>query len=257
MGAITEAKIFKILFCITNLLLFAGAISMVIAMVAIMVQGKEYIDLMGNNSSWIIACTVVGIAIIMVFISCLGCLGAFGQNTCLLKMYIVMISVLMVILVAGGICAWVYKADAIATVEESMQEKMKTYQPGLAEADDGTRVWDVIQETYQCCGINSHLDWSEFHTSYSNAHKRTPDSCKEASVDGNGPLHVDGCLLKVSETIRQNHWSIGGGITGVFLYLLLSICIVCMVIKNMNEDDPLIFQMNERGYDNNAMQVKA
>lgn len=163
----------------------------------------------------------------------------------------------MVILVAGGICAWVYKADAIATVEESMQEKMKTYQPGLAEADDGTRVWDVIQETYQCCGINSHLDWSEFHTSYSNAHKRTPDSCKEASVDGNGPLHVDGCLLKVSETIRQNHWSIGGGITGVFLYLLLSICIVCMVIKNMNEEDPLIFQMNERGYDNNAMQVKA
>ncbi|CAL4200799.1 unnamed protein product, partial [Meganyctiphanes norvegica] len=251
MGKITEAKIFKILFFITNLLLFVGAISMVIGMAVIMIKWKEYIDLMGNNSSSIIAFTVLAIAIIMVFISCLGCLGAFGKNILLLKMYIIMVSLLMVILITGGVCAWVYKADAIASVEESMQEKMGNYQPGLSKADDITKVWDVIQETYQCCGINSHHDWPEFHLSYRNAQRSTPVSC-----NGGTQLHVDGCLLKVSDEIRQNHWKIGGGIAGVFLYLLLSICIVCMVIKNMNKEEPLIFHVNEKGYDNNGMHSK-
>ena len=59
---------------------------MVITMVALMVKGKEYIDLMGNNSSWIIACTVVAFAFIMVFISSVGILGTFVKNTSLMKM---------------------------------------------------------------------------------------------------------------------------------------------------------------------------
>jgi len=251
----TENKIYKILLYISNLILLIGAIAMVITMVAMMVKGKEYIDLMGNNSSWIIACTVVGLAIIMVFISSVGILGTFGKNTCLMKMYIIITSILMIILVVSGVLAYVYKKEALATVRENMKNKMSSYRPGTT--DDETRVWDVIQQELQCCGIDSHRDWSEYHTSYKGANRQYPDSCKSNADQGIHHVFVDGCMLKTDEFIRLRHWSIGGAIAGFFIYLCLSILIACMVLKNIANEDPLIFEMNEKGYDNTGMQIKA
>jgi len=251
---ITEKKIFKMLMYLSNLILLIGAIVMVISMVALMVKGKEYIDLMGNNSSWIIACAVVGIAIFMVFISSLGILGTFGKNPCLMKMYIVITSILMILIVAGGAVAYTKKDAAIATFKENMKSKMSHYLPGTI--DDDTRVWDVIQQSLQCCGIDSQSDWAAYHNSYKKANQKYPLSCKGDVV------YVDGCMLKITEQIRLRHWSIGGAIAGVFIYLLFSIIIACMVLKDINnEDDQLMFQMNqksmENGIDNQGMQVKA
>jgi len=245
----------KMLLYFSNVLLLVGSIGLVVGMLALMVNGKEYIDLMGNNSSWIIACAVVTIATFMFFISVLGCCGAAGRNLCMMKLYISIVSALLVALVAGGVIAWLYKDDAISTIEESMTIKMRNYVPG--KIDESTTVWDDIQEHLQCCGINGVYDWAQYCDPYrkSSVHKY-PQSCEKQQLGRTGKSHsevyVDGCLIKVADMLRQNLWTIGGAISAVFLYLLLSICIVCMLIKSVNDFERKKMQPEKEGLVNEA-----
>jgi len=249
-----DGKIFSILLHIINLLLFVGAIAGVISMIAIMVNYKEYVDLLGSNTSWIIAIVVVGIAFLMIIISALGFLGGFGKNTLLLKIYIGILAVLMVLLIVAGAVAFANRAGAIKHVEENMLQKMEIYRPGTEDFE--TIVWDDIQQSFQCCGVTDFMDWAKHHTSYRDSTTtKKPDSC--TSVDKK-IQYVDGCLEKLSENIRLKHWNIGGAIAGIFLYLLITICIACMVIKYINEDEMLIVRApHDKGQDNYGMQVKA
>lgn len=160
----------------------------------------------------------------------------------------------MILIVAGGVVAYTYKEEAISTFKGNMKDKMSHYRPGTI--DDDTVVWDAIQQRLQCCGIDSQRDWADHHESYKDANKKYPESCK-----GKAFVYVDGCMLKIQEEIRVRHWSIGGAIAGVFIYLLVSIVIACMVLKNINtEEEQLIFQMNEKnmqnGIDNQGMQIR-
>ncbi|CAL4060927.1 unnamed protein product [Meganyctiphanes norvegica] len=231
---------FKVLLYMSNVFLLVGSIAMIVSLLFIMVNGKEYIDLMGNNSTWIIACVVVTVASFMFFISVLGCCGAAGKNMCMLKLYISIVSSLLVVLVAGGVLAWMYKDDAISKVGESMKIKMRDYSPG--RTDDSTRVWDDIQKHLQCCGINNVYDWAKFSDSYRNADVlKYPTSCEQEQLGRTGRtesnVNVDGCLVKIADILRHNLWKIGGVIATVFLYLLLSVCVVCMLIKSVNDLD--------------------
>jgi len=239
-GAKKSASVifFKMLLYFSNILLLVGSIALVVSMLILMVNGKEYIDLMGNNSSWIIACAVVTIATFMFFISVLGCCGAAGKNLCMLKLYISIVSSLLVALVAGGLIAWMYKGDAISTIEKSLKIKIRDYDPG--KIDDSTKVWDDIQIHLQCCGINDVYDWAKYSEPYRmSTHHKYPASCEKQGLGRTGrkisDVNVDGCLIKVEHILHRNLWTIGGAMAAVFLYLLLSVCIVGMLIKNIND----------------------
>jgi len=233
---------FKMLLYLSNIFLLVGSVVMIVSLMLLMVNGKEYIDLMGNNSSWIIACAVLAVALFMFFISVLGCCGAAGKNLCILKLYISIVSTLLVALVAGGLIAWLYKGDAFSMIEESMEIKMKDYAPGT-QNDDTTRVWDDIQKHLECCGIKDVYDWTKFSDSYRMSDvNKYPESCKQKYSEGLerggrnvADVHVDGCLVKVEKYIEQYLWHIGGAIAAVFLYLLLSICVVSMLVKSISD----------------------
>jgi len=250
-----DGKIFSILLHIINLLLFVGAIAMVISMIASMVNYKEYVDLLGKNTSWIIAIVVVAIAFLMIIISAIGLLGGFAKNTLLLKIYVATVSVLMVLLIVAGAIAFTYRENAIKHVEENMLENIEVYKPGTEDFE--TIVWDNIQQNFDCCGVKGYQDWAKYHPSYkTSTTTKKPESC---SSEDKKIQYVDGCLEKLSENIRLRHWHIGGAIAGIFLYLLLTIAIACMVIKYINEDEMLIVSAphDHKGQDNYGMQVKA
>lgn len=233
---------FKVVLYLSNILLLVGSVVTIVSLMMLMVNGKEYIDLMGNNSSWIIACAVLAVALFMFFISVLGCCGAAGKNICILKLYISIVSTLLVALVAGTLIAWLYKGDAFSTVEANMKLKMQDYSPGK-RTDDTTRVWDDIQTHLQCCGINDVYDWTKYSESYRASDvNKYPESCKQKHSEefGRGgrnvaDVYVDGCLVKVEKYLEQHLWHIGGAIAAVFLYLLLSILVVSMLAKSISD----------------------
>merc|ERR1711917_142184 len=59
-------------------------------------------------------------------------------------------------LVIGGICGYVYSDTVEETVEKMAHNSINQWCP------DGPTdfAWESIQESYQCCGVNSYKDWA-------------------------------------------------------------------------------------------------
>ncbi|CAL4130508.1 unnamed protein product [Meganyctiphanes norvegica] len=226
---------FKWLLYISNIIALVAGLALVLSLMIVMVNYKEYIELLGDNATWIIALIVISVAIIMVFIAIFGCCGVSSRNTNLLIVYIVIVSTLMVGLVIGTVVAWMYQDDAIETVEENMKEKMEEYSPGDRREGGLTMVWDEVQISYECCGIKELGDWGKYNPSYSRKSTITkyPESCKRNDSDSH-PF-VDGCLAKIDRSIKDNVWVIGGIVFTIILYLLISLLLVSITIMSINK----------------------
>lgn len=227
-----------------------ASVALVVSLMVVMVQSKEYIELLGDNATWIIAVIVITIAVIMFFIAIFGCCGVSNRDTRMLITYIVIVSALMFGLIVATVVAWVHQEDAIETVEVNMEQKMKEYLPGDVREGELTKVWDDVQEYFECCGIQGLEDWKEHNPSYSRKSTITkyPDSCKMKNTEPDSkPFpHVDGCLVKVDRYIKDNIWVIGGIVFAIILFLMISILLVSITIMSINQQRRLLYTQEQQ-----------
>merc|ERR1712179_377286 len=113
------------------------------------------------------------------------------------------------------------------------QKKMVEYTPGDKREGELTKVWDDVQEYFECCGINSLADWAKNNTSYRESTvTKFPRSCYRKGTD---IAFVDGCLIKLDRYVKDNVWVIGGIVFAVILYLLISVLLVSITIMSINQ----------------------
>jgi len=85
-------------------------------------------------------------------LSVFGCLAGYKQVKCLLLTYIVVCLLWVVVLVVGGVLAYIFRQQVADTILAEMIAEIRNYDPSDSHSSV-TRAWDLTQSNLQCCGF--------------------------------------------------------------------------------------------------------
>ena len=119
--------------------------------------------------------------IITVAISAVGIVGACGMWRPLLFIYILMVIFVSLIEIAAGITGLILRDEIANEANDRMLTAMEDYRASSNAPDyrrDVNNVVSYVQNTFQCCGANSSLDWFAVNLNATMAEgNRPPRSC--------------------------------------------------------------------------------
>ncbi len=115
-----------------------------------------------------------------------------------------------------AIAVYVFKGQVGEVVTKKMTEGMENYDQG-EEFQGVTDTWDLVQNEYECCGVNNYTDWQG--TDFSEE-GNIPDSCCRKESEGCGKdyfnegdtkdIYTEGCLQKLETEVYDNIELVGG-----------------------------------------------
>jgi len=234
----------KYLMLLVNLV-FALAGAFLIGVGAyIQIAAKDYLEFLSNNYlNTPIFIIIVGVAIFVV--AFFGCCGAWQESSCMIYVYAVLISLLLICEIGAGIAAFVLKGDLKAVMEEKSKEGLQNY--GNEGNEGVTKAWDSVQHELKCCGVTNSSDW------LASNYGKVPDSCCpkiEAGGDGckTEDIYPAGCLALLEDTFIGNIATVGGVALGVaFLQLvgvIFSCCLAGRIRKQTDQYKPVAVATN-------------
>ncbi|CAL4122374.1 unnamed protein product, partial [Meganyctiphanes norvegica] len=209
------------------------SIALVFGVMALMVGGKEIIDLMGKWAFPTVAVTLLLFTFAILILLLLSHCGSKKDSPCILSMYVGLVFVTIIGLLAATFFAWLFRDVIVAAVRKEMEQTIQEYREN--NSSDLSNAWDMLQQFLECCGIDTLGDWTIMNLAYKNVYgEKYPQSCK-AQYDPipTGRNFPDGCLLKVTEIINANHWPIGGVIAAITFYLMISAMIACALSRSI------------------------
>jgi len=218
--------LFRILLFVANFVILGCGLAFVTAGAVVKVYLTEYESFVeGQVVATSIVLIVAGVCVCLV--GFMGCCGACMGNSCMLKTYGILLTVLLIAEIGVGIAAFVYNN---------------------ASGDDADHVitdaWDALQQNFECCGVSSYKDWKNNTVL---APQDVPDSCciQEVTDCGKGQLaaasptkiNTKGCVESF-KTQLEDHIEIVGGVgIGICVLQLIAIIVSFWVGKKMAEDN--------------------
>ena len=119
--------------------------------------------------------------VITIFIAAVGIVGSCGMWRPLLFVYILMIIFAALIEIAAGITGLVLRDQVANEVKDRMTDAMEDYRASSSADDyrrDVNNVVGYVQRTFECCGVNSSVDWFMVNPNATVAEgNRPPRSC--------------------------------------------------------------------------------
>ncbi|CAL4227596.1 unnamed protein product [Meganyctiphanes norvegica] len=153
-GMSNAAECLRFMIYTINLLMLICCFALIIACGVLLGKHEQLMELLGENTAWVVITAIMATAVIIFLVSLLGCCGAMKENTCMLKTYIgIMFTLLLILLVVAGL-GYGYKDPARQTVYDHMEKKMMEYNP-LTNSTI-TRFWDDMQSQV-CCDTELHF----------------------------------------------------------------------------------------------------
>ena len=78
--------------------------------------------------------------------------AGYKQVKCLLLTYTVFMLLLFVVMVVGGVLAYIFREQVTETIRAEMIADLRNYDP-LEPESSVTRAWDETQSQLECCGF--------------------------------------------------------------------------------------------------------
>ena len=78
--------------------------------------------------------------------------AGYKQIKCLLLTYTVFMLLLFVVMVVGGVLAYIFREQVKNTIRAEMIADLRNYDP-LEPESSVTRAWDETQSQLECCGF--------------------------------------------------------------------------------------------------------
>jgi len=213
----------KYLMLLVNLVFALAGIFLIGVGAYIQIAAKDYLDFLSDNYlNTPIFIIIVGVVIFVV--AFFGCCGAWQESSCMIYVYAVLISLLLICEIGAGIAAFVLKGDLKAVMEEKSKEGLQNY--GKPENEGVTKAWDSVQHELKCCGVTNSSDW------LTSNYGKVPDSCCpkiEAGGDGckTEDIYPAGCLALLEDTFIGNIATVGGVALGVAFLQLVGVIFSC------------------------------
>nr|KAG5709438.1 hypothetical protein BaRGS_023120 [Batillaria attramentaria] len=132
-----------------------AAIALIAVGAYVQVKLVDYYDFFGNSYSGPgILLIVVGVLIFI--IAFFGCMGALKENYCLTMTFAVLLGIIFIMMIAGGIAAYVLQDDWAKVKEEDVSKGLSVLtpsgpvQPCLAVmlGPNGSRVWSGCEQAF-------------------------------------------------------------------------------------------------------------
>ncbi|XP_043656082.1 CD63 antigen [Drosophila teissieri] len=179
---------------------------------------------------------VIGSFIIV--ISFFGCWGALKENYCLVLSFSVMLAIIFILELAAGISGYVLRNDASDLIKNSLTYSLHEYNSDNQNAT--TKLWDDIQDEFECCGVTNYKDWSvAFPTG------ELPLSCCDipvgtvgtfnctASMDSVDTRHKVGCLDGFSAYISAHAVSLGAAGVVIAILQFFGVIFACYIAREI------------------------
>jgi len=170
----------------------------------------------------------------MIIVAFFGCCGAWFENPCMLRTFAALITLLLLLQVIFVLVVY-FQRD---TIRKHMEETLKDYDTNNAtEKEPITKLWDTMQQSYGCCGVNRTDDWEDVYKGSSHPNS-VPDSCCIVETRGCGEdvfkinpddknIYPQGCYVKLSTDSVL--WGVLGGV--LLVVQLLAIIVSCCMAR--------------------------
>lgn len=210
----TGVKVVKaLLFLITLTFMIMGVIIM-IGGFYLLFSDLSYLKFLSNNKSSddyvkAVGYIVLVVGFLMTIVYFLGCCGACGENSCMLKTFAGVMTLVIILKIVITVLFFSYSRFAKEIVVDAMNDGLDKYlAPNYPFYTSG---WDKIQTTYECCGITKYTDWKStpFHVKTG---KEVPSSCCNTTPDSScvtSKIYQDGCFEKFQSMLNENLYTIG------------------------------------------------
>ncbi|XP_047504583.1 CD63 antigen-like [Pieris napi] len=203
---------------------------------------------------------IVVIGVIMLFVSLFGCIGALKESTCLVNIFAVILSLVLVLEVAAAIAAYTLRGQVARMLDENLRDSLPYYYT----YPDVTDSYDFIQNRLNCCGVDSYLDWGEVtsdqsHEGIAVANITVPFSCcaetrtqyvNEMQVEECEKLYANGCLPRITYLVYQSAGLLGAGaMTIAFIQIIgivFSFSLATSIRKAKSERERRRWEIQER-----------
>nr|XP_023011704.1 CD63 antigen-like [Leptinotarsa decemlineata] len=151
----------------------------------------------------------IAVGIIIFIVSLFGCVGALKESVCLMNMFALSLSLVLILEFATSIAALTMRGDIREEIRKEMNSSMDYYE---SYADF---VWDATQYNLRCCGIDGPNDWKRYEGKYnlkpvvnsiinSSTEYAVPDSCcRSERCSNETSLYKRGCLNQITLIVTE------------------------------------------------------
>lgn len=225
--------------CVKYLVFFFNFIfwlcGLALIVVGVLVQVSLHNELMINDASASGGpILLIALGVIVFFVAFFGCCGAWKENFCMITMFAILMSLIIIAEIAAAILGYVYRGKVTDVVHDSLTDMISNYNTSSPEFRDTV---DKLQRDLKCCGVNSSADWRSFSVSENSV----PDSCCITVTAGCGQgtmsdaskVYQTGCQ-KAMETLLLNNvqWIIVAALV-IAVLQVLGVVFACLLMKGI------------------------
>jgi len=188
------------LYVINTLVLVGGIAILVIGIWTLL--DKSFIEVLLRNNLFMSSAYIMIISgSISIFISIIGLIGAAKETKCLLLTYFILLFLMFVVLLVGGVIAYVFRHQVANTMRPEMLFTINEYDPNKPDHPI-TSAWDDTQSKLKCCGLKLSKDgpekpWEAWlrntQVNSGDADKKVPKSC---CITGEENLPQNDCHIE-------------------------------------------------------------
>ncbi|KAL4714165.1 hypothetical protein ACJJTC_008519 [Scirpophaga incertulas] len=151
----------------------------------------EDLDFVLEDHFYTPATFVIVIGIIMLFVSLFGSIGALKESTCLVNIFGLVLSLVLVLELAAAITAYSMRGQMARIVDDRLKSTMPDYYTNYMVAD----FFNFMQMRLNCCGIDSYTDWAEIEV--------PKDSFAIGMIVDNITIPYSCCAEKQFQTVNE------------------------------------------------------
>ncbi|XP_066526596.1 CD63 antigen [Hoplias malabaricus] len=174
------------------------------------------------------------IGVVIFFIAFFGCCGAWKENYCMVTMFAILLSLVIIVEIGTAIAAYVLRDKVTQLVDAKLQDMITDYNNASTGYKDAL---DNIQKERQCCGALNSTDW----INYKQDKKSVPDSCcKNFTLNcGSGAMYnstiiyTEGCQPAIEKLLKDNILWVAVAALVIAFIEILGLVFACSLMKGI------------------------
>lgn len=211
MGMGCGMSMVKYILFVFNLLCALGGVAILGVGIAFLLRIGDIEKIFDDWNVQVVPILFIVIGAIIFIVAFFGCCGAIKESHCMTVTYSTFLMIMLLAQIVLAIVVFVYIGD--------LQEAVRPVLARMWEQRENQRqVWDGIQRTLQCCGLNGREDWGA----------TIPPSCEAFKTGCGGAVHD---FISTSGNIIG---AVALGVAGIELIGFIFACCLANSIRNQS-----------------------
>uniref|UniRef100_A0A8C1BPS1 Tetraspanin n=1 Tax=Cyprinus carpio carpio TaxID=630221 RepID=A0A8C1BPS1_CYPCA len=222
------AKCIKYMLFFFNFIFWLCGLALIVVGVLAKLSINTMAFLKGYSGSPLV---LIVVGVIIFFIAFFGCCGAWKENQCMITMFAVILSLIVITEIGAAIAGYVFRGNLTDLLNKGFDDMITGY-----NVTEKRETLDNIQEQFKCCGKNSSSDWKSSKFFDSNS---VPDSCCKNVTKGCGKgalqetskINTDGCQPILDKFLKQNFLWIAVAALVIAFVQITGIVLACILMR--------------------------